>query len=141
MFFFFVAGVKSDKLVLGLGYYGRSFTLESSSCKEVGCKFSGPGKAGPCTKSPGILAWFEIDKIIAKNPQNKPILDSSSMSKILTWDNDQWISYDDEETFTMRRHYAREHCLKGNLELISHQLLKIVCPRCNDLEHRSRNRQ
>ncbi|CAF3892870.1 unnamed protein product [Adineta steineri] len=110
---FLRAGVKSDKLVLDLGYYGRSFTLESSSCKEIGCKFSGPGKAGPCTKSPGTLAWFEINEIIANNPQNKPILDSSSMSKILTWNNDQWVSYDDKETFIMRRHYARKHCLKG----------------------------
>ena len=35
------------------------------------------------------------------------------MSKILTWDNNQWVAYDDEETLAMRRRYAREHCLKG----------------------------
>jgi hypothetical protein len=62
------------------------------------------------------------------------------MSKILTWDNDQWISYDDQETLTMRRQYAKEHCLKGNFELISLQFLHIGCFRCNDLEYRSRNR-
>jgi chitinase len=111
----FLAGVKSEKLVLGLAYYGRSFTLESASCKEIGCKFSGPGKAGSCTNSPGILGWFEIAKIIAENPENKPAFDSSSMTKILVWDDDQWISYDDEETLSMRRHFAREHCLKGKL--------------------------
>ena len=107
-------GVKTDKLVFGLGYYGRSFTLASESCTEVGCRFSGPGKAGPCTNNPGTLAWFEVDEIIAKNEAVKPKLDSSSMSKILIWDSNQWIAYDDEETLAMRRHYAKEHCLKGN---------------------------
>ena len=93
--FFCLDGVKSDKLTFGLGYYGRSFTLENPSCTEVGCKFSGPGKAGPCTNSPGTLAWFEIEEIIAKNQLNKPNVHSSSMSKILTWDNNQWgVSFD-----------------------------------------------
>ena len=111
--FFCLDGVKSDKLVFGLGYYGRSFTLESESCTEIGCRFSGPGKAGPCTNNPGTLAWFEVDEIIAKHQNIKLTLDSKSMSKILIWDNNQWIVYDDEETLAMRRQYAREHCLKG----------------------------
>lgn len=115
MSFVCIASIKSDKLILGLGYYGRSFTLQNPSCKKVGCKFSGSGKACPCTKAPGILAWFEIQQIIAQNPKNKPIFDSSSMSKILTWNSNQWVAYDDEQTFGMRRRYAREHCLKGNL--------------------------
>ena len=106
--------MKSDQLTFGLGYYGRSFTLENPSCSAIGCKFSGPGTAGLCTNSSGTLAWFEIDEIIAKDPQNKPTLDSSSMSKTLTWDSNQWIAYDDEETLALRRRYAREHCLKGN---------------------------
>ncbi|UJR08796.1 hypothetical protein I4U23_013052 [Adineta vaga] len=106
-------GVKSDQLVFGLGYYGRSFTLESPSCKNLGCKFSGPGDPGSCTNSSGTLAWFEIEEIIAKNHQKTVKLDSSSMSKILTWGNNQWVAYDDEETLSMRRQYAKEHCLRG----------------------------
>lgn len=117
-FLLYLDGVKSDKLTFGLGYYGRSFTLESSSCTEVGCKFSGPGKEGRCTKSAGTLAWFEIDEIIANNQKNQPKLDSASMSKILTWDNNQWVAYDDEQTLAMRRQYAREHCLKGRISCL-----------------------
>lgn len=114
-YFLNIDGVKAEQLVLGLGFYGRSFTLESSSCARVGCKFSGPGKQGRCTKSPGTLAWFEIEDIISENSEHSLVLDSSSMSKILTWDKNQWVAYDDEETLGMRRRYAKEHCLKGEI--------------------------
>mgnify|MGYP002379115591 CR=1 FL=1 len=142
--YLYVDGVKSDKLTFGLGYYGRSFTLENPSCTEIGCKFSGPGKEGRCTKSAGTLAWFEIDEIIANNQQYKPKLDSGSMSKILTWNKDQWVAYDDEETLALRRQYARKHCLKGKLLslFISHcSKFLFVIRRCNDLEYRSRIKQ
>ncbi|CAF2505200.1 unnamed protein product [Rotaria sp. Silwood2] len=112
-------GVNTNKLVLGLGYYGRSFTLDDPSCKKVGCKFKGPGKPGPCTKTPGVLAWFEIEDIITKN-QLTPTFDQDSMSKILVWNRDQWVAYDDEETLAMRRQYAAKHCLKGKKKQRKH---------------------
>ncbi|CAF2912024.1 unnamed protein product [Rotaria sp. Silwood2] len=127
-------GVNTNKLVLGLGYYGRSFTLADPSCTKVGCKFKGsnntnsiiiystificfkePGKPGPCTKTGGVLAWFEIEDIISKN-ELTPTFNQDSMSKILVWDNDQWVAYDDEETLAMRRKYAAENCLKGKIK-------------------------
>ena len=33
--------INPDKIVLGLGFYGRSFTLADPSCKSAGCPFSG----------------------------------------------------------------------------------------------------
>lgn len=49
--------VEPSKIVLGLGFYGRSFKLSSSSCWKPGCDFSGPGLEGECTKSAGILSY------------------------------------------------------------------------------------
>lgn len=57
--------VPADKLVLGLGYYGRAFTLKDASCKRIGCPFSGPAAAGLCTNAPRSLAWFETERIFA----------------------------------------------------------------------------
>ena len=92
----------------------------------MGCEFSGPGKPGRCTNSAGTLAWFEIQEIIDKNPKKNLRYDSASMSKILTWDDNQWVAYDDEETLAKRRQYAREHCLKGNEQLINDQSLTLL---------------
>ena len=33
--------INPDKIVLGIGFYGRSFTLSDPSCKSAGCPFSG----------------------------------------------------------------------------------------------------
>ena len=38
--------VPLDRVVLGLGFYGRSFELKDPSCNKIGCPFSGPAPAG-----------------------------------------------------------------------------------------------
>jgi len=48
--------VPPEKVVFGLGFYGRSFTLNSKSCSKPGCQFAGASKKGACTKSAGTLA-------------------------------------------------------------------------------------
>jgi chitinase len=35
--------------------------------------------------------------------------------KYLTWDSDQWVSYDDEETLKMKLDYANKLCLGGTM--------------------------
>ena len=63
------SGVPPDKVVLGQGWYGRSFTLSSPSCNTPNgaCQFSGPANAGPCSNAAGILDNQEIIDIISKN--------------------------------------------------------------------------
>jgi len=55
-------GIKPDKVVMGFGFYGRSFTMADPSCSVPGCTFSSAGIAGDCTGEPGILSysgeWF-----------------------------------------------------------------------------------
>jgi GH18 family chitinase len=58
--------VPPEKVVLGLGFYGRSFQLSNSDCSTPGCPFSGPADAGTCTANPGTLAYFEIMDILDK---------------------------------------------------------------------------
>ena len=49
-----------NKTILGVAFYGRSFTLENPSNAEPGAKAIGPGIAGPITNKPGLLAFNEV---------------------------------------------------------------------------------
>lgn len=74
------AGVAPENVVLGLGFYGRSFTLSDPSCNKPGCPFSGGAKAGKCSGTSGVLTNAEIKRIIdSKNV--KPSYDKEAAVK------------------------------------------------------------
>ncbi len=87
------------------------FTLKDPHCTKPGCEFTGGGKAGSCTDSVGTLSYPEILEIIKKGA--KATTDTAAAVKQLVWDNDQWVSYDDDETFKMKVDFANKHCLGG----------------------------
>ncbi|KAK7910554.1 hypothetical protein PG985_013035 [Apiospora marii] len=107
-------GVPAEKLNLGIGFYGRSFQLADPSCHEPGCKFLGGASPGPCTKNSGTLAYREIVDIVEKH-KLKPYYDKKNQVKWIVWNNDQWISYDDEETIAAKVKFASEQGLGGLL--------------------------
>ncbi|KAG6986626.1 hypothetical protein G7Y79_00075g098980 [Physcia stellaris] len=110
------SGVTPDRVVLGQSLYGRSFTLANSSCNTPNgvCKFSGPANAGPCSIAPGILDKQEIDDIISKN-HLQPVWAGREAVKWITWNSNQWVSYDDADTFRQKKDFANSRCLGGLL--------------------------
>ena len=103
--------VSPSKVVLGLGFYGRAFTVRDPKCMEPGCLFKDAAKGGKCTREPGILMNSEIDEIVAQR-KIVPILNKDAAVKIVAWD-DQWVTHDDEETIKMKATFARGLCLSG----------------------------
>ena len=53
-------GAPAEKLVVGMAFYGKSFTLRSAAKHGVGDPKSGTGIQGPFTKQPGFMAYFEV---------------------------------------------------------------------------------
>ncbi|KAF5852879.1 hypothetical protein GGP41_008338 [Bipolaris sorokiniana] len=104
--------VPADKLNLGIGFYGRSYTLEDSSCTKPGCPFSAPGRAGSCTGESGVLSYAEIEARI-KMYDLDAIHDKTAGVKYLTFDENQWVSYDDQETLQTKVDFANEQGLLG----------------------------
>lgn len=45
----------------------------------------------------------------------KPVWDKTAGVKWITWDSDQWISYDDSDTFDQKRKFANSRCLGGSM--------------------------
>ncbi|KAL1968102.1 hypothetical protein VTN77DRAFT_2232 [Rasamsonia byssochlamydoides] len=108
-------GIDPQKVNMGLAHYGKTYTLSDTSCTTPGCPATGPGKAGPCSNEAGTLIDAEIDAILKNNTAIMPVLDEIAAVKYFAWDEDQWVSYDDAETFELKMNYAKSSCLGGIL--------------------------
>jgi chitinase len=58
-------GAPKDKLNLGIGAYGRSFTLQNAANNGVGAPSTGAGNAGPYTQESGYLAYIEVQQFLS----------------------------------------------------------------------------
>ncbi|KAK4143160.1 glycoside hydrolase superfamily [Dichotomopilus funicola] len=103
--------INPERVNLGIGFYGRSFTMKDSKCMEAGCEFEKGGSGGDCTGTPGVLSAHEITQIIKNGA--KVTLDKEAAVEIVTWDDNQWVSWDNTETLAMKVKYANERCLGG----------------------------
>ncbi|KAJ5848907.1 CAZyme family GH18 [Penicillium rubens] len=102
--------VNPDQVVMGLAFYGRTYTT-SGGCVEPGCEYLSGGFAGECSHETGILLNNEIMDIINKRNLESKLYKEATI-KVVTWD-DQWVSMDDKETLGMKADFAREQCLSG----------------------------
>ncbi|KAJ5111485.1 hypothetical protein N7532_002020 [Penicillium argentinense] len=106
--------IEPSKVNLGLGLYGRSYTLEDSSCTEPGCAFTAGGNPGPCSQTEGLLSYDEIMDIIDDTSRNPTVwVDSEAAVKIAVYDGDQWVAYDDPETLQMKLDFTNSECMGG----------------------------
>lgn len=49
----------------------------------------------------------------------EPVWDKDAAVKWITWDSNQWISYDDDDTFDQKRKFANSRCLGGTMVSVS----------------------
>jgi chitinase len=104
--------ITASKVNMGLAFYGRTFTLSDSSCSEPGCPYLSAGDAGDCSDTAGILFNSEIEEIISENGLT-PTLYTDAAVKVISWNGDQWVSYDDEDTWKLKADFAKSECLGG----------------------------
>ncbi|KAH8655299.1 hypothetical protein BX600DRAFT_525229 [Xylariales sp. PMI_506] len=109
---FWRVDVDPSMIVLGLGFYGRSFMLSDAACYTPGCAFSSAGEAGSCTETAGILSYREIMQILADTGATA-FYDKDAQVKYLVYGDNSWVSYDDAETFAAKIDYANSKGLAG----------------------------
>ncbi|KAF3058356.1 Killer toxin subunits alpha/beta [Daldinia childiae] len=77
-------GVDPAKVVFGMGFYGRSFTMADPNCYEPNgvCEFTTGGRAGTCSDTVGILTYQEIAARNSSYPEHVCIPSPCGKNKI-----------------------------------------------------------
>ncbi|KAF4160411.1 hypothetical protein CNMCM6069_008761 [Aspergillus lentulus] len=99
------AGMPTNKVIMGVASYGRSFKMAQAGCTGPMCPYLGPVSAaapGRCTETPGYIALAEIREILDQNPTAKTWYDEQSMSDIMVYNETEWVGYMSKDTFALR---------------------------------------
>lgn len=56
------AGADPSRLILGVPFYGRTFTLANEKNNGLNAPTTGPGLAGPYTREAGMIGYNEVSK-------------------------------------------------------------------------------
>lgn len=108
------ANIPTEKIVLGLPTYGRSYVVEDRITDGFGKPFSGPGPAGPGTLTPGILSYFEILEKLNSGELNVERWDDATLTPYAcSTKTGLWVTYDDEESLGYKVSYLIEKKLGG----------------------------
>ncbi len=104
-------GVPADKIVVGLATYGHTFGAVSDS--KPGTPSTAPGPKQRCTQEPGLVAYFEMQELIASG-RAKADWDENNQVPY-AWDEKSqvWFSYDNEKSFNQKLDFIEEQGLGG----------------------------
>ncbi|GFS46560.1 chitotriosidase-1 [Nephila pilipes] len=108
--FWVKSGAPKNKVILGMGTYGRSFTLADASNNGLGAPTTGPGRAGPLTKEPGMLGYNEI----CSDSEWKEVFLSKVEAPYAAKGN-QWVGYDNVKSIGIKVDYLIKEQLGGGM--------------------------
>lgn len=88
------AGAPKNKLIMGIAFYGKSFTLQSQSNNGIGASAS-VGQAGEISGDGGTLFYHEICDRIKKRGWKRVF--ESNIKSPYAYGGSQWVGYEDPE--------------------------------------------
>ncbi|KAL2023348.1 hypothetical protein VTK56DRAFT_3086 [Thermocarpiscus australiensis] len=114
-----VAGVPSNKVVVGVASYGRSFAMADAGCYTEECfylgdKMNSMALPGVCTGTAGYISNAEIKDILNDASRvSQSYIDEVSNSNILVYDNVQWVGWMSDGVKSMRTALYRQLNMGG----------------------------
>ncbi|KAH9204631.1 putative glycosyl hydrolase, family 18 [Leptodontidium sp. 2 PMI_412] len=90
------AGVPSNKVVVGVASYGRSFKMAQAGCTGPACLFTGSARVsnaakGECTQTGGYISNAEIQEIIGAGGVQQYVVEDSDI--LVYGGGTEWVSY------------------------------------------------
>jgi chitinase len=110
--YFLDAGLKPNKIVLGLAAYGRTYNLMDPNCATAGCLFTSGGIGG-CAGDEGVMPNFTIDEYLDNGNYKSKYYNPKSGTMELVVDDTLFISYDNIKTYKIKHEYAKLACFRG----------------------------
>lgn len=105
-------GCPTQKIILGVPAYGRSFTLQNPQNNHVGAPVLGVGREGTFTREAGFLGYNEIcDLKRTRSDWRNEYLERNAA--VYGSINKLWVSYDDPKTIVAKAQYVLEENLGG----------------------------
>lgn len=99
-------GADKEKLVVGIPFYGQTFSLSSKKPNQgYGSLSDGPGEPGEVTNQPGMLAYNEICNRL-RRPGWTLGRDPTGKSGPYATSSNQWVGFDDVQAVTLKTKYV-----------------------------------
>lgn len=106
-------GVPPSKLVLGVGFYGRTFLLRDPTNPAVAAPSKTTAFAGPYTREDGFLGYNEIcEKQVSESGAWRIVWQKAHQAPYMFRDN-MWVSYDDDNSIGLKVAFAQSRSLAG----------------------------
>ncbi|KAL2338488.1 hypothetical protein Fmac_012934 [Flemingia macrophylla] len=100
------AGVRPNKVVMGLPLYGRTWQLRDPSVHGIGAPAVGPGPG-----SDGAMAFFQVLEF--NNQTGANVVYDDETASVYSYSGSYWVGYDDPVTVTVKIGFAQARSLRG----------------------------
>ncbi|XP_055837885.1 acidic mammalian chitinase [Episyrphus balteatus] len=104
-------GAPREKIVLGMPFYGRTFTLADPNQHTVGSPHTGAGLPGQYSNEPGHIGYNEVCEKLQKEDWTYVWEDSQKVPYI--YRGNQWIGFEDQRSIKLKAQYALDQGLAG----------------------------
>ncbi|KAF5483009.1 Endochitinase [Colletotrichum siamense] len=107
-------GIHPENVVMGFGFYGRSFTMSDPSCfrPDGVCRFRTGGMPGSCSVAAGVLTYQEIASCNS-SLDVQTFYDPDRTVLYNVFEGSQWVSYDNAVSFKAKLERLSSRCLSG----------------------------
>ncbi|KAI5644634.1 glycosyl hydrolases family 18 domain-containing protein [Phthorimaea operculella] len=97
---FWLKDCPSNKVIIGLPLYGKSYILADAKQSGVGAPATGAGLAGPFSGEAGTLGYGELCPLLQNKTANWEVRRDNLAKVPYAVQGNNWVSYDDAQSLT-----------------------------------------